>query len=156
MNLSWLSFYNLILALWVGGITVVTFIITPAIFRSFSRDQAGQIVGKLFPGYFLYNLIVSALALLLFFLVAGDQTSPAASLSLFLATVALFINAYVVFKLHPDTVRVKQKISSFEREPSDSAARKQFKKLHAISASLNLLLLAVGIVLLLMSPALKK
>jgi uncharacterized membrane protein len=156
MNLSWLSFYNLILALWVGGIAVVTFIITPSIFRSFGRDQAGQIVGKLFPRYFLYNLVLAALALVLFFLVAGDQTSPAARLSLFLSTVALFINAYVVFKLHPDTVRVKQQISSFEQEPSDSAARKQFKKLHALSASLNLLLLAVGIVLLLMSPALKK
>jgi uncharacterized membrane protein len=156
MNLSWLSFYNLILALWVGGIAAVTFIITPAIFRSFGRDQAGQIVGKLFPGYFLYNLILAALALVLFFLVAGDETSPAARLSLFLSTLALFINAYVVFKLHPDTVRVKQQISSFEQEPSDSAARKQFKKLHAVSASLNLLLLAAGIVLLLMSPALKK
>jgi hypothetical protein len=156
MQLLWISLYNLTLALWVGGITVFTFLITPVIFRSFSRDQAGEIVGKLFPGYFLYNLVVAALTLILFFLVAVDQTSTAARLSLFLATIALFINAYVVFKLHPDTVRVKQQIKSFESESPDSLERRQFNRLHAVSASLNLLLLAEGIVLLLMSPALKK
>ncbi|HYA85608.1 MAG TPA: DUF4149 domain-containing protein [Nitrospirota bacterium] len=156
MQLSWMSFYNLILALWVGGIAVFTFIITPAIFRSFGRDLAGEIVGKLFPGYFLYNMVIAALALILFFLVAGDQTSTPARLSLFLVTIALFINAYIIFKLHPDTVRVKQQIISFERESPDSPARKQFSRLHAASASLNLLLLADGMVLLLISPALKK
>jgi len=46
------SVYNLVLALWVGGISIFTFIVTPAIFRSYGRDQAGEIVGKLFPGYF--------------------------------------------------------------------------------------------------------
>ncbi len=30
MKLSWFSFYNLIPALWVGGIALFTFIITPA------------------------------------------------------------------------------------------------------------------------------
>ncbi|MGE5174225.1 MAG: DUF4149 domain-containing protein, partial [Betaproteobacteria bacterium] len=78
MKLSWMSFYNLALALWVGGIAVFTFIITPVIFRSFGRDLAGEIVGKLFPGYFLYNLILAALALILFFTVAGDHSKPAA------------------------------------------------------------------------------
>ncbi len=156
MKLSWISFYNLILALWVGGISVFTFIVTPAIFRSFGRDLAGEIVGKLFPNYFLYNLVSTALALIMFFLVAGDQTSTAARLSLFLVTIALFINAYVIFKLHPDTVRVKQQIISFEREAPDSPGRKRFSRLHAASAALNLLLLADGIVLLLISPALKK
>jgi uncharacterized membrane protein len=156
MILSWRSIYILILALWVGGIAVFTFIITPAIFRAFGRDRAGEIVGKLFPGYFLYNLAIAALALIMFFLIAGDQSTTTARLSLFLVTIALFINAFIVFKLHPNTIRVKQQIISFEREPPDSPARKQFSRLHAVSASLNLLLLADGILLLLISPALKK
>jgi hypothetical protein len=156
MQFSWMSFYNIILALWVGGIAAFTFIITPAIFRSFSRDLAGDIVGKIFPGYFLYNLVVTALSLIMFFLLAADQASWAARLSLFLVTIALFINAYIVFKLHPDTVRVKQLIISFERESPDSPARTQFSRLHAASASLNLLLLADGIALLMLGPALKK
>jgi hypothetical protein len=151
-----MSFYNLILALWVGGITIFTFIITPVIFRSFGRDQAGDIVGRLFPGYYVYNLVLAALALILFFMVAEDQSSWAARISLFLVTIALVTNAFVTFKLHPDTVRVKQQIFSFEREAPDSPARKKFARLHAVSASLNVLLLADGIALLLIGPGLKK
>ncbi len=155
MILSWFSLYNLILSLWVGGITIFTFIVTPVIFRSFGRDLAGGIVGKLFPGYFLYLLILSALALIVFLAVAGDHSKPAARLSFILLIAALAINSYVAFKLHPDTVRVKQQIASFERE-SDTPARKQFARLHAVSASLNLLLLVDGIALLMVGPALRK
>ena len=42
--------YDLVLALWTGGIFLFTFIITPVIFKSYGRDMAGEIVGKLFPG----------------------------------------------------------------------------------------------------------
>jgi hypothetical protein len=45
--------YTLLLSLWTGGIAIFTFIVTPAIFRSYGRDQAGEIVGRLFPGDFL-------------------------------------------------------------------------------------------------------
>ena len=52
MKLSWFSFYNIVLALWVGGMALFTFIVTPVIFKSYPRDQAGEIVGRLFPGLF--------------------------------------------------------------------------------------------------------
>jgi hypothetical protein len=156
MKTSWFTLYNLILALWVGGIAAFTFIVTPVIFRSFGRDLAGKIVGELFPGYFLYNLVLAALALLFFFVVAGDPSKTAYRLSLFLLTAALIINVFIVFKLHPDTVQVKQAVTSFERESPDSPMRKRFAKLHAVSAVLNLLLLADGITLLAVAPLLKK
>ncbi len=156
MKFSFFSLYNLIVSLWVGGIAIFTFIVTPVVFRSFDRDLAGTIVGKLFPGYFLYLLVLSILAFIVFFTVAGDQSEPAARASLILLVVALAVNAYVTFKLHPDTVKVKQQIASFERESPDTAARKQFARLHAVSATLNLLLLADGIALLVIGPAMRK
>jgi hypothetical protein len=156
MKTSWFTLYNLILALWVGGIAAFTFIVTPVIFRSFGRDLAGKIVGELFPGYFLYNLVLAALALLLFFVVAGEPSKTPYRLSLFLLTAALIINVFIVFKLHPDTVQVKQAVTSFERESPDSPMRKRFAKLHAVSAVLNLLLLADGAALLAVAPLLKR
>ncbi len=156
MKLTWFSFYNIILALLVGGIAIFTFVVTPAIFKSYGRDMAGQIVGKLFPGYFLYNLVLAVLAFILFFTVAGDQSSPPARISFFLLIAALIISASVAFKIYPATVKVKQQITSFERESPDSPMRKQFARLHAASMSLNLLLFADGAVLLLLGPALKK
>jgi uncharacterized membrane protein len=145
------SLYNITLALWTGGMALFTFIVTPAIFRSYGRDQAGEIVGKLFPGYFLYLLVLSALALVLFFLLGAEQTSRSFRASLFLIVVAVIINAYVLFSLHPKAVQIKQQVVSFEKAAPDSPARSEFRKLHGISAALNLALLADSIALLALS-----
>jgi len=145
------SAYTLSLALWTGGIALFTFIVTPAIFRSYGRDMAGEIVGRLFPGYFLFCLVVSVAALVLFFLVRADQASRPFRTSLFLLVVAVIINAYVLFSLHPRTVMVKQQVATFERAAPDSPARKEFRTLHSISAALNLALLLDGAALLLLS-----
>ena len=145
------SFYTLTLALWTGGMALFTFIVTPAIFRSYGRDQAGEIVGKLFPAYFLYLLVLSALALVLFFLLGADRASRPIRTSLFLLVVAVIINAYVLFSLHPKAVQIKQQVVSFEKAAPDSPDRREFRKLHGISAVLNLALLADGIALLALS-----
>lgn len=156
MKISWFSLYNLVLGLWVGGMSIFTFLVTPAIFKSFGRDEAGAIVGKLFPGYFMYVLLLTVLAFIVFFAVTGGESNSLTRLSLFLLVAALIVNIYVSFKLYPDTVRVKQQVASFERESPDAPSRKQFTRLHAISAVLNLLVIADGVVLLLIGPALKK
>ncbi len=151
MKFAFASFYTLTLALWTGGMALFTFIVTPVIFRSFGRDHAGEIVGRLFPGYFLYLLVLSALALMLFFLLGADQATRSFRASLFLLVVAVIINAYVLFSLHPRTAEMKQQVVSFERAAPDSPARKEFRRLHAVSAVLNLALLADGIALLALS-----
>ena len=46
--------YRLALALWAGGMSVFTFVVTPVIFRTQTRDDAGKIVGALFPVYFRF------------------------------------------------------------------------------------------------------
>jgi len=151
MNTFWNFCYNLTLSLWVGGISIFTFLITPAIFRSFERDMAGKIVGTLFTGYFIYNLVLSVLALILLGVIRSFLTGSGFKLSLILVICAILINLFVTFKLHPDIRKVKQEIHTFEEPAGDSPLRKKFGKLHAVSASLNLLLLADGITLLLLS-----
>ena len=156
MKIPWFTFYDLVLALWVGGISIFTFIVTPAIFRSYGRDQAGEVVGKLFPGYFTYTLVLALLALFLFLLFSRDGSLPAYRLSLSLLILSIAVALFVSFWVHPTTVEVKKTVISFEREPADSPARKRFTRLHALSASLNLLLLVDGVILLVVAPGLKK
>ena len=156
MKIFWFSWYTLVLALWVGGMALFTFVATPVIFKTYPRDLAGEIVGRLFPGYFLYNLVLAVAALILFFIIARDQSKLPYRLSLLCVATAVLINLFIVFKLHPDTVRVKQQVTSFERESPDSPARKEFRKLHGISAVLNLVLIAEGITLLVAAPLLRK
>jgi uncharacterized membrane protein len=149
------TFYNVILALWVGGMAFFTFLFTPAIFKAYPRDVAGAIVGILFPGYFIYNLVLAALALLLLAVLAPGMSRSLCRFSLVLAAAALAVNVYVVFQLHPQIVRVKQQVSSFQEAP-DSPVRKQFRRLHAVSAACNLFLLADGIALLVAAPFCRK
>jgi uncharacterized membrane protein len=156
MRSLFFSLYVIALSLWVGGMALFTVVVTPAIFRSYARDQAGEIVGRLFPGYFLYTLALSGLALLLFFLLAADTSARSSRISLFLLAAALLVNTYITFKLHPDAVAIKQQVASFEREPPDSPARSAFRRLHGVSAVLNLFVLADGVALLVISPFLKK
>ena len=149
------SLYNLVLALWVGGISLFTFIVTPVIFGSFGRDVAGEVVGKLFPGYFLYTLLLSILALILFLASRPSLRKSAHTWSLLLIALAIIINMFVSFKLHPEIKKIKQEIPSFEAA-QESPLRKRFGQLHGVSATLNLILLADGVALLVISTVLKK
>ncbi len=148
--------YLLILSLWVGGMVIFTFVVTPAIFRSYGRDQAGEIVGKLFPGYFPYLLALSLLALLLFLLQDMNRRSAVYWSCLVLLAAAIVVNSYVTFKLHPDAVRIKQQVATFQQTVPDSAARQEFRRLHAVSAVLNLFVLLDGASLLALSRHLGK
>ncbi|HXX53895.1 MAG TPA: DUF4149 domain-containing protein [Thermodesulfovibrionales bacterium] len=150
-----LTLYNLCLALWVGGIALYTFLVTPALFRSFGRDTASAIVDKLFPLYFPYILIIVCLALGAF-LLSGWKRSARPRLALTSLVVAVSITLCVNFLLYPEVRKTKQEISSFEKTPADSPARRQFRTLHGISMALNLLLLVDGIALIVLGSCSKR
>lgn len=138
------------LALWVGGIFIFTFLVTPVVFRSFMRDTASAVVDKLFPFYFPYLLAVTVLAFG-FFLMTGLKKQAMPKFTLVLLVIGILISLYVNIHLFPKVKKVKQEIASFETVSPDSPARKQFSKLHGISMVLNLALLADGAVLIVIS-----
>jgi len=135
------------LALWVGGIFIFTFLVTPIIFKSFGRDTASVIVDKLFPFYFPYILVVVILAFVFFF-ISGLKNSAGHKLTLVLLIMGILICLYVNLSLYPEIKKTKQQITSFEKTTSDLPARKRFSALHGISMTLNLALLADGIALI--------
>ena len=149
-------FYSFILALWAGGMFIFTFLVTPVIFQSFGRDAAGEIVGKLFPYYFPYNLILSVLALMMFLVFIGTRSEIKNKITIILLTAAVLINMFITFKLYPDIQSVKQQITTFETQTDESPARNQFRKMHGLSALLNILLLLDGTALLILNSTPKK
>jgi len=148
--------YNFTLALWVGGIVIFTFLVTPIIFQSFGRDTAGEIVGKLFPYYFPYNLVLSVVALAIFIVFIGIKGNIRRKIPIILLSIAVLINLFITFKLHSDIISVKQQIKTFETQSDESPARNQFRKLHTISAILNILLLIDGSALIILNNTSKK
>ncbi|MBI5640819.1 MAG: DUF4149 domain-containing protein [Nitrospirae bacterium] len=148
--------YSISLSLWIGGLFIFTFIMTPVIFRAYPRDMAGDIVGRLFPAYFLFCVIVTAGALAVFVLSAYDPAASGYKLSLVLLSLAVVTTLYVNYRLYPQIQKVKHEVRSFEAVSPDDPARIKFRRLHAASSILNLFLLADGVALLIISVGLKK
>lgn len=138
--------YRLVIALWVGGAALFTFVLTPTLFKSFDRDMAGSIVGVLFPGYFKTALICGVLALGCLLFVRGKHWFASA----IIIVVMLVVTSLQAFVIEPKAAALKKEIPSFVSTPADHPLRQQFKKLHGLSAAGNLGVIGGGVVLLIL------
>jgi hypothetical protein len=137
------ALYRLAVAFWAGGVAIFTFVLTPILFRTQPRDMAGRIVGVLFPGYFRWGLACGAVALACLLLGRGRHFAPA----LVILLLMLALTSYQAFSIEPRAAALKKEIPSFETTPKDHPLRQQFSRLHAVSATCNLLVVAGGVVL---------
>ena len=135
--------YRLAIACWLGGVALFTTTLTPTLFKTYSRDMAGGIVGVLFPGYFRWGLACGAIALVGLALARGSHAVASA----IIIAVMLAITAGQAFIIEPRAAELKKAIPSFETTPADNPARAQFRKLHGVSAVANLAVLGGGIAL---------
>jgi hypothetical protein len=135
--------YRLAIALWAGGNAIFTLMLTPILFKTESRDIAARIVGNLFPGYFRWGMACGIIALVCRLLSRGlGQKAP-----LVLIFVMLIVASFQAFYVEPKAAALKQQIGSFETTTKDHPLRKEFSKLHGVSAVCNLVVLAGGVVL---------
>lgn len=127
---AWLNFHTvalLCLSLALGAGVFFTFAATPVLFRRLGREQAGDVVGLLFPGYFRLLAGLNAVAALLLYY-------RAEGLALGLLALAFLFQDLV---LRPAIERHRP-----GRRAGELAATRAFRRLHAASAVLNLVALA--------------
>jgi uncharacterized membrane protein len=139
--------YRLAIALWLGGMAVFTFVMTPIVFRAYGRDAAGAIVGTMMPAYFRYCVALLAVALGARLLCGEAGPGVRRVVGTALLATALFVSALHAFVLLPQIESVKKTVASFETTPKEDPARKAFSRLHGVSMALNLLLILEGAVL---------
>ncbi|MBW4056246.1 MAG: DUF4149 domain-containing protein [Proteobacteria bacterium] len=135
--------YQLAIAFWVGGSALFTFVLTPLLFKTESRDSAGRIVGILFPGYFRWGLACGVIALGCRLVMRGGRMGLVTGILAAMLAITLFQAYYV----EPKAAAIKQQIVSFDQTPKDDPVRQQFGRLHGVSAVCNLVVLAGGVVL---------
>lgn len=138
--------YRLAISLWTGGNAIFTLMLTPILFKTESRDIAARIVGNLFPAYFKWGLICGVLALV--FRLAGRGIAVKVPVVILVAM--LLMTSFQAFYVEPKAAELKQQIGSFETTPKDHPLRKEFSKLHGVSAVCNLSVLAGGVALVLL------
>lgn len=139
--------YNLAVSCWLGGASLFTFLLTPMLFRAYSRDMAGNIVGLLFPGYFRWGLVCGIVALLCQLINRGRY----ALASILIIGAMLLLTTLQAYVVEPRAAELKQAIGSFETTPPDHPLRVQFRKLHSLSMAANLAVIAGGIILVVLA-----
>jgi uncharacterized membrane protein len=148
--------YRLALSLWVGGIALFTFVVTPTIFRTNGRDAAGKIVGSIFPAYFRYCIALAVLALLAR-IAAGEAFGAARQwIGTFLIATAILLTSFQAYGLAPRMEQVKRSVTSFGTASTEDPARKEFSRLHGMSMIVNLAVLLEGITLVVASGSLRR
>lgn len=135
--------YRLALACWAGGNALFTLVLTPILFRTEGRDTAARIVGAFFPAYFRWGLAWGAIALVCRLLARG--AGPKWPVLLLAAMLA--VTAFQALYVEPKAAELKRQIVSFEATPPDHPLRREFGRLHGVSAACNLAVLAGGVVL---------
>ena len=135
--------YQLAITLWVGGNAIFTLMLTPILFKTESRDTAARIVGNLFPGYFRWGLACGVTALVCRLVGRGFDLK----LPVIVLVVMLAVTSFQAFYLEPRVAELKRQIGSFESTRKEDPLRKEFSKLHAVSAVSNLTVLAGGVLL---------
>ncbi|WP_026842168.1 DUF4149 domain-containing protein [Citrifermentans bremense] len=138
--------YRLAISLWLGGAALFTFVLTPILFRSESRDVAGRIVGLFFPGYFRWGLACGVVALICRVIISGKSNFAAAAI----IAAMLLLSSFQAFYIEPKAAELKRRIVSFETTSKDDPLRREFAKLHGVSAVCNLSVIAGGVVLVIL------
>ena len=138
--------YRFAVTFWVGGAAIFTFVLTPIIFKANDRDTAGRIVGTLFPGYFKWGLACGAVALLSMLLIRGKNFVPI----LLILILMLTLTSFQAFFVEPRAALLKKEIPSFVTTPKEDPLRREFSRLHGISAVCNLSVIVGGVVLIIL------
>ena len=138
--------YRIAVAFWVGGVAIFSFVLTPIIFKVYDRDVAGKIVGALFPAYFRWGLGCGLIGFLTLILFRGRNFIP----SLVIIIVMLSLTSFGAFYIEPKAAALKREIPSFVTTPKDHPLRREFSRLHGISAVCNLIVFGGGVVLVIL------
>ena len=138
--------YRLAVSLWLGGAALFTFVLTPMLFRSESRDVAGRIVGLFFPGYFRWGLACGLVAIICRVILSGKGMVPSA----LIIGAMLLLSSFQAFYIEPKAAALKREIVSFETTSKDDPLRREFARLHGVSAACNLSVIVGGVGLVLL------
>ena len=137
------TLYRLAIRLWAGGNAIFTLMLTPILFKTEGRDIAARIVGNLFPAYFKWGLACGVIALVSRLLARGLN----GRVSVAVLVVMLLMTSFQALYVEPRAAELKRQIGSFETTAKDHPLRKEFSRLHGVSAVCNLAVLVGGVVL---------
>ena len=135
--------YLLSLVCWVGSIFFFSFFVAPVVFKTLEREKAGELVGIIFPRYYMIGYVCGVLVLVTL-LLTGPET---VGLKWCAWGIMMLGTASAGLGVNPRAKTLKEKLKdASETEKPDLEVR--FKTLHSLSVKLNATVLFAGLWLL--------
>ena len=139
---KWL--YLIALIVWLGEIVFFSFVVAPAIFRTFPVVDAGRAVGAVFPIYYRVGYVCGgALLLTSLFLLGGAAARGWWSVNVALSGLMLAATLYAGIIIQPRATELRPQIHDAAAPPT---AKEEFDRLHRLAVQLNGAVLACGVV----------
>ena len=138
--------YLFSIVVWIGSIVFFSFLAAPSILKVLPRETAGEVVGDIFPKYWLVGYVSSLLALSTLLIDSMvSRTSPFTEIAILVGM--SIISFYTGLIVAPKGRDIKAKIKKAEGGEVERL-RQSFKRVHAVSAVLNMIVLSLGLVLI--------
>lgn len=149
--LRWI--YRLAVGAWVGSVITVSFLVAPRVFGTLPREAAGDLMGRVFGGYYWLGIALGVMALAAGITLArrtGWTWERWAALALLVAMVGAA--GYTRLIVMPDLMEAR---AAMQRAAEGEAAphRARLDALHHLSVLLNGGLLVGGIGVMLLEAA---
>ncbi len=146
-----LRFIHLLsLAVWIGGMVFLVVIGAPSIFKVLPRESAGDVLGDIFPKYWIMGYLCSGTALATVILLSlKERLYPWGRISLLVVMTALTL--YLGLAVASKAREVRLQIRTVEDAAQKEVLKKEFRHIHMKSVALNVVILICGLIVLLLA-----
>jgi|TARA_B110000027_G_scaffold117313_1_gene128568 hypothetical protein len=111
-----------LIAISLGAMLFFSFVIAPVIFKVLDANNASKFVRKIFPHYYLINLVILSVVVLLLLYISS------VNLDFYITLIITILFAFSLFVLMPSINKFK-----------DNEEERKFKYSHTLSVILNLI-----------------
>jgi len=140
------------LVVWIGGMIFFSLIAAPSIFKILPRDKAGDVVGDIFPKYWMMGYVCSAIALLTILVLSfQEQGYNLAKISILILMSGLNLYSGMVVGTKAREVKARMRSSGDTNEAE--ALKTEFNRVHRRSTILNSIILILGLIAVFLTAA---
>ncbi len=148
---SFLAYVHVLgIAVLVGKVVLLSFVVAPVLARTLDPEHFGTVVRRLFPAYYLVGIAAAAVGLMAVSamgIMRGVNQVIVVSVGLW--CIVLASEAYCRSWLTPQSNVMRDRLKEQEERGSvDPRLRASWNRLHQRSVSLNTVVLIVGLILL--------
>lgn len=130
------------LALWVGAVVFFSLIVAPAVFTVLPPEDAGRVVGAIFPRYDGLGVVAGFVAVVAAALVRRASGAAAWGVVTAMLGVMLAATLYAAAAVHP---RAQALRPALHQSAVDPGVRAEFDRLHRRAVQLNGVVLLLGV-----------